>query len=148
MNKSGHIHEEKRQFENREKLVRLLQRMDQLPHKKLLSTSQIWTWFLQFKYWKTHQLCLRKENLENYMVFPPNRRTQSRTMTTHGRTIHHKSVFVNRVTLGVRVVTSPRSDAHAASGDRERVLPDWLQPFDGRTGGRSNISNLEGNRRC
>ena len=96
MSKSDHIHEEKKQFENQVKLVRLLQRTDQLPHKKLLSTSQIWTWFLQFKYWKTHQLCVRRRNFGELHGFSSEWKEPITHNATHDRTIHHKSVFVNR----------------------------------------------------
>ena len=96
MSKSDHIHDEKKQFESREKLVRLLQRMDQpLRHKKRLRHRLGHVYYSSIIGWLT-SCVLAKKNVANYMVFPPNVRTQSRTMTTHGRTIHRKPVFVYR----------------------------------------------------
>ena len=72
---------------------------------------------------------LAKKNFENYMVFllmGGNNHAQWPHMAEPSTA---SRFFVPIVALGVRVVTSPRSDAHAASGDREQDLPDWLQPI-------------------
>ena len=64
------------------------------------------------------------------------------TSTKDGQIIHCKSEnVVLVVVLGVIVDASPRSDADAASGDREQDIPDWLQPLtEGLVEGESGSS--------